>query len=164
MSNLFEDWDTQLDLIKTLEQYEIELGLFKDGEYIRVGVLHGDGSKTEYQIPVEDIVYMSEYGTISFPGTHMLQYLFYWIETQFTERLEKIWDGVFERHWTETNIEAEMNSFELFINGFIQSYISSQIKEMTFLADKTNQKGLIDFPIDLSLLKNYISCKIFKKV
>lgn len=164
MSNLFEDWDTQLNLIKTLEQYEIELGLFKDGEYIRVGVLHGDGSKTEYQIPVEDIVYMSEYGTISFPGTHMLQYLFYWIETQFTERLEKIWDGVFERHWTETNIETEMNSFELFINGFIQSYISSQIKEMTFLADKTNQKGLIDFPIDLSLLKNYILCKIFKKV
>ena len=164
MNNLFKDIDAQLDLIKSLEQYEVELGILKENQFVTVAISHGNGNTETFNVPIEDIVYMSEYGTLSFPGTHILQYLLWWTDTQLTERLNKIIDYILERDWTENDIEIEMYNLESFINNFIKGYIAGQIKEMTFLADKTNQQGLTDFPVDISLLKNYIQCKIFKKV
>lgn len=164
MNNLFKDIDVQLDLIKSLEHYEVELGILKENQFVTVAISHGNGNTETFNVPIEDIVYMSEYGTISFPGTHILQYLLWWTDTQLTERLNKIIDCILEQDWTENDIEIEMYNLESFINNFIKGYIAGQIKEMTFLADKTNQQGLTDFPVDISLLKNYIQCKIFKKV
>lgn len=164
MNNLFKDIDVQLDLIKSLEHYEVELGILKENQFVTVAISHGSGNTETFNVPIEDIVYMSEYGTLSFPGTHILQYLLWWIDTQLTERLNKIIDYILERDWTENDIDIEMYNLESFINNFIKGYIAGQIKEMTFLADKTNQQGLTDFPVDISLLKNYIQCKIFKKV
>ena len=164
MNNLFKDIDVQLDLIKSLEHYEVELGILKENQFVTVAIYHGNGNTETFNVPIEDIVYMSEYGTLSFPGTHILQYLLWWTDTQLTERLNKIIDYILERDWTEDDIEIEMYNLESFINNFIKGYIAGQIKEMTFLADKTNQQGLTDFPVDISLLKNYVQCKIFKKV
>lgn len=164
MNNLFKDIDVQLDLIKSLEYYEVELGILKENQFVTVAISHGNGNTETFNVPIEDIVYMNEYGTLSFPGIHILQYLLWWTDTQLTERLNKIIDYILERDWTENDIEIEMYNLESFINNFIKGYIAGQIKEMTFLADKTNQQGLTDFPIDISLLKNYIQCKIFKKV
>lgn len=164
MNNLFKDIDVQLDLIKSLEHYEVELGILKENQFVTVAISHGNGNTETFNVPIEDIVYMSEYGTLSFPGTHILQYLLWWTDTQLTERLNKIIDYILERDWTEDDIKIEMYNLESFVNNFIKGYIASQIKEMTFLADKTNQQGLTDFPVDISLLKNYVQCKIFKKV
>lgn len=164
MNNLFKDIDVQLDLIKSLEHYEVELGILKENQFVAVAISHGNGNTETFNVPIEDIVYMSEYGTLSFPGTHILQYLLWWTDTQLTERLNKIIDYILERDWTENDIEIEMYNLESFINNFIKGYIAGQIKEMTFLADKTNQQGLTNFPVDISLLKNYVQCKIFKKV
>lgn len=164
MNNLFKDIDVQLDLIKSLEHYEVELGILKENQFVTVAISHGNGNTETFNVPIEDIVYMSEYGTLSFPGTHILQYLLWWTDTQLTERLNKIIDYILERDWTENDIEIEMYNLESFINNFIKGYIADQIKEMTFLADKTNQQGLTDFSVDISLLKNYVQCKIFKKV
>ena len=57
-----------------------------------------------------------------------------------------------------------MHELEIYLNTYIYGYLSGQVKEMTFLADKTRQAGLIDFPVDISILKKYIHCKIYKKI
>lgn len=164
MSELFPEISAQLDLAKSLGKYEIELGILQNNQFLTVAVKHADGEKTEYRVPIEDITYVIEYGTVQMPGTHILQYLDYWLDIQLTQRLNKILDGIFEREWTEDDIRIEMSNFEIAANNFIQSYISAQIKEMTFLADKTGQKGLVDFPVDVSVLRSYIQCRISKKV
>lgn len=164
MSDMFPEISTQLDLVKSLGKYEIELGILQNNQFLTVAVKHASGEKTEYRVPVEDIAYVIEYGTAQMPGTHILQYLDYWLDIQLTQRLNKILDGIFEREWTEDDIRIEMSNFEIAANNFIQSYISAQIKEMTFLADKTGQKGLVDFPVDVSVLRSYIQCRISKKV
>lgn len=164
MSELFPEISTQLDLVKSLGKYEIELGILQNNQFLTVAVKHASGEKIEYRVPVEDIAYVIEYGTVQMPGTHILQYLDYWLDIQLTQRLNKILDGIFEREWTEDDIRIEMSNFEIAVNNFIQSYISAQIKEMTFLADKTGQKGLVDFPVDVSVLRSYIQCRISKKV
>lgn len=164
MSDVFPEISAQLDLVKSLGKYEIELGILQNNQFLTVAVKHASGEKTEYRVPVEDITYVIEYGTVQMPGTHILQYLDYWLDIQLTQRLNKILDGIFEREWTEDDIRIEMSNFEIAANNFIQSYISAQIKEMTFLADKTGQKGLVDFPVDVSVLRSYIQCRISKKV
>lgn len=164
MNDLFPEISAQLDLVRSLGKYEIELGILQNNQFLTVAVKHTDGGKTEYRVPVEDIAYIIEYGTIQMPGTHILQYLDYWLDIQLTQRLNKILDGIFGREWTEDDIQIEMSNFEIAANNFIHSYISAQIKEMTFLADKTGQKGLPDFPVDVSVLKNYIRCRISKKI
>lgn len=164
MSDMFPEISTQLDLVRSLGKYEIELGILQNNQFLTVAVKHASGEKTEYRVPVEDITYVIEYGTVQMPGTHILQYLDYWLDIQLTQRLNKILDGIFEREWTEDDIRIEMSNFEIAANNFIQSYISAQIKEMTFLADKTGQKGLVDFPVDVSVLRSYIQCRISKKV
>lgn len=164
MSELFPEISAQLDLAKSLGKYEIELGILQNNQFLTVAVKHADGEKTEYRVPIEDITYVIEYGTVQMPGTHILQYLDYWLDIQLTQRLNKILDGIFEREWTEDDIRIEMSNFEIAANNFIQSYISAQIKEMMFLADKTGQKGLVDFPVDVSVLRSYIQCRISKKV
>lgn len=164
MSDLFKDTERQLELIRSLDDYEIEFGVLKGDQYVTVAVLHGDGSKTEYAVPVEDIVYMAEYGTISFSGMHILQVILYWVGGQLNVQLEQIIDNILTRDWDESDIRIEMAKLENFINNYIRSYISSQIKEMTYLADKTGQKGLIDFPVNIALLNRYISCKISKRI
>lgn len=164
MSDLFLETENQLDLVRSLGKYEIELGILQNNQFLTVAVKHASGEKTEYRVPVEDITYVIEYGTIQIPGTHILQYLDYWLDIQLTQRLNKILDGIFEREWTEDDIRIEMSNFEIAANNFIQGYISTQIKEMTFLADKTGQAGLVDFPVDVSVLRSYIRCRISKKV
>lgn len=164
MSDLFLETAAQLDLVRSLGKYEIELGIFQNNQFLTVAVKHAGGEKTEYRVPVEDIAYVIEYGTVQMSGTHILLYLDYWLDIQLTQRLNKILDGIFEREWTEDDIRIEMSNFEIAANNFIQSYISAQIKEMTFLADKTGQKGLVDFPVDVSVLRSYIRCRISKKV
>lgn len=164
MNDLFLETENQLDLVRSLGKYEIELGILQNNQFLTVAVKHASGEKTEYRFPVEDIAYVIEYGTIQIPGTHILQYLDYWLDIQLTQRLNKILDGIFEREWTEDDIRIEMSNFEIAANNFIQGYISAQIKEMTFLADKTGQKGLVDFPVDVSVLRSYIRCRISKKV
>lgn len=164
MSDFYDEFINELETLKALDNFEIELGVLKENQYVTVAVLHSDGNNTEYLVPVEDVVYLAEYGSVTFPGTHLLQQLIYNIEQQLNLRVEKIIENVFNRNWTEDDIFREMRELEIYLNTYIYGYLSGQIKEMTFLADKANQAELIDFPVDLSLLKKYIRCKIYKKI
>lgn len=163
MSKLFKDLENQFEILEILNEVVLEFGVLDNGKYITVAVLYGDGTDADYEIPVDEIVYLAEYGTVSFPGTHILQQLFYEIEQRFNATLDEIADNIFNRSWGVSEIDHALNEFELFINNYINGRLSGYIKEMTYLADKTKQPGLIDFPVDISSLKKYISCKIYRK-
>lgn len=75
MSDFYDEFVNELETLKVLDNFEIELGVLKEDQYVTVAVLHGGGNNTEYLIPVEDVIYFAEYGTVSFPGTHLLQTL-----------------------------------------------------------------------------------------
>ena len=81
MSDFYDEFVNELETLKVLDNFEIELGVLKEDQYVTVAVLHGDGNNTEYLIPVEDVIYFAEYGTVSFLGTHLLQTLIYNIKT-----------------------------------------------------------------------------------
>ena len=163
MNEIFKDIIKQVETLSKLNEIVLEFGVLNNNEYITVGVIHGDGTGTDYKISVDEIAYLAEYGTVSFPGTHILQQLFYEVEKRFKAKLDEITDNVFNGRWDLNEVDRVLNNFEIFINDYISGRLAGYIKEMTYLADKTKQPDLIDFPVDISLLKKYISCKIYRK-
>lgn len=163
MNEIFKDIIKQVEILEILNEVVLEFGVLDNGKYITVAVFYGDGTGTDYKISVDEIAYLVEYGTVSFPGTHILQQLFYEVEKQFEAKLDEITDNVFNGRWDLSEVDRVLNNFEIFINDYISGRLGGYVKEMTYLADKTKQPDLIDFPVDISLLKKYISCKIYRK-
>lgn len=163
MNEIFKDIIKQVEILEILNEVVLEFGVLDNGKYITVAVFYGDGTGTDYKISVDEIAYLAEYGTVSFPGTHILQQLFYEVEKQFEAKLDEITDNVFNGRWDLSEVDRVLNNFEIFINDYISGRLGGYVKEMTYLADKTKQPDLIDFPVDISLLKKYISCKIYRK-
>lgn len=163
MNEIFKDIIKQVEILEILNEVVLEFGVLDNGKYITVVVFYGDGTGTDYKISVDEIAYLAEYGTVSFPGTHILQQLFYEVEKQFEAKLDEITDNVFNGRWDLSEVDRVLNNFEIFINDYISGRLGGYVKEMTYLADKTKQPDLIDFPVDISLLKKYISCKIYRK-
>lgn len=152
----------QINLVESLSKYNIELKILHEGEYITAVNISPDGEQS-VEIPIEDAIYMTEYGTVDFPGTHILQHILYWIESTLNLKLEDIMNQIFERDFSEFEIEQEMRNYESAINLYIKSYISSYVKKVSFLSAKAGETEQLPYYFDLSLLERYIICQIYKK-
>ena len=70
---------------------------------------------------------------------------------------------IFERDFSEFEIEQEMRNYESAINLYIKSYISSYVKKVSFLSSKAGETEQLPYYFDLSVLERYIICQIYKK-
>ena len=52
----------KIELLKTLEEYTIEIYVENGKSVYTVNFLNTDGSQSSISIPIEDIVYFTEYG------------------------------------------------------------------------------------------------------
>ena len=162
MFDAFSNLPNQLSLVKLLSKYVISIDILHKGTYLMATTITDSGT-ADVKLPIEDIVYFTEYGTATFPGKFILEHIVNWASDQYDTTIDEILTGIFERNWNERDIEIAFHTFENKINSYITGYLLRYKKDVTFLASTFGQEDNASYLMDISLLQKYIRCKIFKK-
>lgn len=161
---MLDDILKKVKLISILNNYYIEFGVLQEDEYINidVNILNIDDTISKVNMTVKDIVYITEYGTVTLPGKHILTKLLYLIDIRINKILNEIVDGVLENDWTENYIEAKLEELETHLQIYIRSIIRSELVTSSVNATL----GIKDENIyyyNYDVLERFIKCKIVKK-
>ena len=166
MRDEFVELQHQINLFLQLKYYQIVIEAYNGETVIPIiGYQFGNTSQ-EITLSVNEILYFTEYGTLSTSGYHLFEKLANWISQKISPVVDRIFDGIFQRNFTEDDVWLELNRFEHFMNGgALFQYLSEYISDFSFLSN------LIGIPeesseytvLDRNVLKNYIRCKIYKK-
>ena len=73
--NLLEEFTKQIAIFETVSKYTIEYGIMpEDGsKMLSVSVLNTDDTLTTTKLSVEDVMYLTEYGTMTIPARFILK-------------------------------------------------------------------------------------------
>lgn len=161
---MLDDITEKVKLIETLKRYYIEFGVLQEDEYvtIEVNILNTDDTISKVEMPVKDIVYFTEKGTITIPGKHILDRLLYLIDYRVNKILEEIVNGVFDDNWTEEYINDKLYELEAHLQIYIRAMIRNELSGSavnTLLGIKNDNEYYYNF----NVLERYIKCKIVKK-
>ena len=161
---MLDDILEKVKLISILNNYYIEFGVLQEDEYINidVNILNIDDTISKVNMTVKDIVYITEYGTVTLPGKHILTKLLYLIDIRINKILNEIVDGVFDDDWTENYIESKLEELETHLQIYIRSIIRSELVTSSVNA----MLGIKDentYYYNFDVLERFIKCKIVKK-
>lgn len=155
-----------LDLLESLSNYYIEFGIFTSEGMQTVNIpVSSEDTDTIMQMKIGDIMYFTEYGTLSLPGTFVLEKSLYQINYLLNESLSDLVDRILEEKiQNESEIDSYFQELCLKIQTLVQNYIRSMIQNNNKLdnllnVDNTDNKYIYD----LDKLSDYIKCKYFKK-
>lgn len=155
-----------LDLLESLSNYYIEFGIFTSEGMQTVNIpVSSEDKDTIMQMKIGDIMYFTEYGTLSLPGTFVLEKSLYQINYLLNESLSDLVDRILEEKiQNESEIDSYFQELCLKIQTLVQNYIRSIIQNNNKLdnllnVDNTDNKYIYD----LDKLSDYIKCKYFKK-
>jgi hypothetical protein len=155
-----------LDLLESLSNYYIEFGIFTSEGMQTVNIpVSSEDTDTIMQMKIGDIMYFTEYGTLSLPGTFVLEKSLYQINYLLNESLSDLVDRILEEKiQNESEIDSYFQELCLKIQTLVQNYIRSIIQNNNKLdnllnVDNTDNKYIYD----LDKLSDYIKCKYFKK-
>lgn len=162
MSDFLKSFDEKISLIESLGDYRFEIYVHDKKGKVVATIRTSADSQTEIEMSVEDIVYLTEYGTITIPGKHLFDHIIYWCSTEINYTLDHIIDNILERNWGEGEIWTEMLAFEAKANGYIQSYLSSYFEKTNLLAGYLGQDVTNGALTDMDVLKNHIRCKVYR--
>ena len=162
MTDSLMDWVSQIDLFSKISDYIISIDILNDGRYLTASTITEDGS-IDIQLPLEDIVYLIEYGTATFPGKFILEHIVNWSAQKLNDTIDTIYNGVFNLNWNLSNIDYSFQILENQINDYIRGYLGSYYETVQFLHPVQEADRDISFLMDISILQKYIRCKISKK-
>lgn len=162
IDSFFKEFSDNLNLAQFLSTYQIEIGVFYN-ESVQVHYLDLDGIDRDRDIPISDLVYFSEYGTILFPGKFILEHILNYISEKLNSLFDQILDGIFNNDWSQSMIDENMRNFETEINLYIQFYLNSYTESVTFLSSTLQIPSNTYYIMDIAFLKKYIKCRIIKK-
>lgn len=157
---------TELKLLDYLTKWEIEFGILdaEGQQQVQVNILNTDDTVTTTKMKVRDVMYFTEYGTITIPGKFILEKSLLYIDRLINESLNNTIDDIFNKVASYNSIERDFNNLCLKIQNYIRN-------SMIIYITKTNQLGQIfnegkdenKYLFDLFKLKDYIRCvAIFK--
>lgn len=165
MIDILDDLTKQLSIIDELNNYYIEFGILTEDEFkmVEVNVLNTDDTITKILMSIHDVMYLTEYGTLTIPARSVLQLALAWVTSELDGLIDKICDNVFNYNWTIYDIDSEMEKFAIKVKFHIQYEMETMIRSAANLASLINQKDENKYLFDLNKLKNYIKCRIFRK-
>ena len=161
-NELFGDTITALD---SLNHYSFEFGISSENgqKKVEVNILNTDNSITSTFMFIADIMYFTEYGTMTIPGKFVLEKMLFKINNYIHHELELIIDNIFDNDLNENDIYSKL--------VFLSNNIEIQCKQMmkNFLLESNTLGNLIkqddenQYLYKLDKLSNYITCKLIKK-
>jgi len=159
---MIEDIVNKVDIVKLLNNYYIVFGILEEDKYreIKIDILNPDESISQALMSVGDVMYLTETGTITLPGKHILQRLLYEIDYKVNQIINEIIDNIFNNNWSEMQIDSKMEELELHLQEYIKSRIRGEINGniSTLLGIKNDKEYLYNY----QELERYIKCKVLK--
>lgn len=161
-NELFGDTITVLD---SLNHYSFEFGISSENgqKKVEVNILNTDNSITSTFMSIADIMYFTEYGTMTIPGKFVLEKMLFKINNYIHHELELIINDIFDNDLNENDLYSKL--------VFLSNNIEIQCKQMmkNFLLESNTLGNLIkqddenQYLYKLDKLSNYITCKLIKK-
>lgn len=155
----------ELILLSTLSDYSIEFGIFTSEGLQTIDVdITGENSIETIKMKIADIMYFTEYGTLSLPGTFVLEkslnYIDNTLDTEFSNLIEQILNGKIK---SVLEIDNFFDRLCLKLENMIQGFVKSMIENNNKLDNILNVDNIKNKYIwDLNKLSTYIKCKYFK--
>ena len=149
------------DLLKFLSKCSIEFGILNgEGEkLIDVDILNTDDTITTTKLKVADIMYFTEYGTVTIPGKHLLEKSLLYIRQLLNRELEILIPSILDGKETETSIRRRFYNICLRIQDYVRNYMATYISNNNRLGNIINEgKDENKYIFDLSKLSKYIRC------
>lgn len=159
----FESIISDFQRLSLLSDYTVQIEITNGEKYLTATSLGLDGITSEINLTVSDIIYFTEYGTVTTPGYYMLERLLLYIEPYLDKVLDKIIDGICNDNWDKPQIELEFERFEVDINGLLPAYFAQYTDDIQFLAKTIGLQGNTAYLLDPQILQKYIKIKIFEK-
>ena len=165
MEDIISEFKKDINTFETLKKYHIEFGVLVEDEFktVEVNVINTDDTITKVPMFVGDVMYLTEYGTLTIPARPILDRALTWVNNELDKIIEDVFVGIFRYDWKEEDIDARMQRFSTEIQTYIQSQMELMIGSNSNLASLIKVEDENRYLYDLNKLKYYIKCKIFKK-
>ena len=165
MIDVFNELKEQLSIINILNDYYIEFGILTEDQYkiVEVNILNTDESITKMPMFVGDVMYLTEYGTLTIPARPILELSLKWVNDELDTIIDEIFTGVLKYNWSSVDIDTRMQRFATEVQIYIQSQMERIIQSNSTLASLLNVEDENKYLYDLNKLKYYIKCRVFKK-
>lgn len=152
---------TEIELLDFLSKCSIEFGIL-DGEgniSVQVNILNTDNTITQQEMKVRDIMYFTEYGTITIPGKFILEKSLLPINNILDQEISLLIDEIFKGDKSEDYIITYMNRVCIKIQDYVRNYMLTYIQRNNVLGQiihsDTDENRYLYNLIDLS---KYIRC------
>lgn len=165
INKLLETLTTQIAQLKALEKYVIEFGIMTDvgTQILEVNIFNTDDTISKMDMFVGDILWLTEYGTMTIPARPVLEKIKLWILRKIPYILDDIVDGIMYENWSNMDIQHKFIEFEFQINSEIKNIFDAVLKSNNTLADLLDVDDENRYLVSFDILKNYISCRIYQK-
>lgn len=152
------------EVLESINKYKIIFGILKeDGStLVEVNILNLDESITKKTLPLSEVMFFIDKGTLTIPATFILEKISYYADTQLEMTIDELIEKSNNSILTEGDVENSLQILVVKINNFAKG-IGQNIKEdqsrlSTILGKKDEGKYLID----LNILSKYLKCKLIK--
>ncbi len=161
MEELFGD---KLKILSFLGRVNIKFGIMDEDKntFQEIMVLNLDGTRSTQQMPLSDIMYLTEHGTINIPPKKLLQRIKEKINREIEPILQEITNRVFADEWDEGDIRDYLILFNIQINNrLIPNAITEILSSDNVISGLLNQEEDQNYVFDLRKLKKFIKSEIF---
>lgn len=160
--NLLEEFTKQIAIFETVSKYTIEYGIMpEDGsKMLSVSVLNTDDTLTTTKLSVEDVMYLTEYGTMTIPARFILKKAYQMIDFNLDVFLERVLSGVFQYNWSASMVEIEFNNLAQVLENSLRSSLDIIVGSNATLSKLLKIEDENKYLYDLKQLKQYIKVKV----
>lgn len=151
-----------LDLLEYLNKCSIEFGIF-DGngqKIIDATVYNTDDTKETKPMKVRDIMYLTEYGTITIPGKRVLEKSLLYIKRLLKEEISKLIVEIFEKNINESYIISVYERICLQVRDYVRNYMIALVGKTNKLSGILGTDDQNRYVLDMFELSKYIECKL----
>lgn len=153
----------EIKLLESLSKYYIEIGIFtaEGMKTVNIPVISSD-TNTSIQMKIADIMYFTEYGTISIPGTFVLEKSLVQINNLLNDEISRITDEILLGNFKNlSDIDSQFEILCFKIENIIQGYMRSMIQNQNVLSRILEKDNENKYLYDLDELSKYIKCRYF---
>ena len=153
-----------LDLINEVQKYQFDIGLFEnENKEEEVKILNTDGTETKIKLPLNEILYFTENGTLTIPKRPILFRCERWAKNFLEAKIPQIIQQIISGDITsESEIKSYMVVFQFLIEQEIKQIARNIIKENSYLSDVLQINDDNKYIFDLDKLADYLKCRLIK--
>lgn len=151
-------------LLNILNKFRFEIGIFdSDSNTMETATIFNlDGSTSTVEMSLSDIMYFTEYGTITLPAKRVLERIGQKIKYEFPDEIKFIIEQVLNHDWQDNEIKRELERYNTRINTYIIPLAINEILSSdNTISGILGQEEDTHYVFDLRKLKKFIKSCIF---